>query len=319
MYKYDVSIILVTYNSNLDKLDITLNMALSQKNVKYEIIVCDDCSKNSPIPHIEECFRKHGFEDYLIIEHEHNLGTVNNLYSGIIKSTGEYCYGMSAGDILYDETTLESFVRHCRENNIDICFGNAVYYKNENNNIKVMDCSVNQPQNPAIYKKHDRKQQLIALYADPICGASYFRKTEVLKEILQKIKNVVKYGEDTPSSMVALAEGKIINHYDRKLLWYEYGTGISTSRKQIWHDRIHKDIVAIYGFLKKEYPQNPVIDMAFFNATHKNRIVRYVRSIIFHPVVSAKVFKNRRKKNSDKVDYDDEIKLKRIFMDCKEK
>ena len=45
IYTYDVSIIVIMYNPAWDKLLRTLNSILDQRNVRYEIIICDDGSR----------------------------------------------------------------------------------------------------------------------------------------------------------------------------------------------------------------------------------------------------------------------------------
>ena len=46
MDKPQIAVEVLTYNSDLEKLKLTLNSILIQKNIDFEIIIADDVSKN---------------------------------------------------------------------------------------------------------------------------------------------------------------------------------------------------------------------------------------------------------------------------------
>ena len=75
---YDFSVVVCTYNSDIDKLFLTLKSILRQKNITYEIIITDDGSSFLEMSRIIEWFQKNNFNDYVIVANPVNLGTVKN-------------------------------------------------------------------------------------------------------------------------------------------------------------------------------------------------------------------------------------------------
>ena len=55
-----------------------------------------------------EIFSMHNFENYKMIKNPANIGTVNNYYQALLKVKGEYLYGISPGDMLYNKDALRN-------------------------------------------------------------------------------------------------------------------------------------------------------------------------------------------------------------------
>jgi len=123
-----VSVVIATYNPNNQALRSTLDSIVCQKGTSLEIIITDDGSQQKDFSWLPAYFDGHGIRQYRIIEHPENQGTVRNYLSAVIAATGEYVFGISPGDMIYDEHVLADFYRFARQNNAAICFGNAVYY-----------------------------------------------------------------------------------------------------------------------------------------------------------------------------------------------
>ena len=121
-----VSIVVLTYNPNPEKLRKTLEAAVSQRGVSVEIIVSDDGSAKKDFGFLPEFFAQRGFADYKVIENPENKGTVYNCYSGVCAASGEYVFLTSPGDILFDENTMCRFYEFSAARNAQLCFGNAV-------------------------------------------------------------------------------------------------------------------------------------------------------------------------------------------------
>lgn len=315
MFRYDVSVIFAMYNPQWDKILCTLNSIIVQKKVRFEIVFCDDASKIDLSSEIEEYLVNKGFSDYKFVRHKENVGTVNNLYDGILECEGKYCVGTSPGDMIYDDSTVSDFFDFCEKNDLSICFGNAVYY-NVDSKPTIINNILNQPQDPTLFENQSINEKLIALFFNIwINGTTYFRRTDVAKNLIGEIKDIVKYVEDTPSSLLALAKGIDIRYFDRKISWYEYGTGISTNKISKWDEVMKKDIKAAYNYLKTEYPNNNVIDAAYFTLNH-GKVLSILYRIIKHPIILYKVIQNKKRKQFVAYDISDLDKLNYMLGNC---
>lgn len=295
MYKYDLSVILVTYNSNWRKIVATLNSILNQVNINFEIIICDDGSSVNPLDQIENYILNRRFKDFKLVVHEKNVGTVKNFYDGIEKAEGEFCYGISPGDMIYDDQTLADFYKFAKRNKSVICFGDTVFYSLEPEP-HILEGIMSNPQEPKLFNDKHMDSQLIALFFNSwINGASYFRKTDVIKQLLFKELDFLKYVEDTPSSLLAIVEGYSIDYYERKIVFYEQGTGISSGSNDKWTEIIKQEMIATYDYLKKRYPNNSVIDAAW-HTINSSKLRGFLYRLLYHPIVLARSLNNKRKK-----------------------
>ena len=245
-----VSVIICTYNQPWQKLRKSLVSVLRQKNIKLEILVADDGSCDNHFDKIVALFNRYCFSDYILFPAEKNRGTCINLYRALINTRGKYGKGLSPGDYLYDESTLVDFYNFAEKNKADICFGNAIYYSDDEQGYQTYRLRTN-PRNMRIYDKaystlDEKKKKLrfhYLLMNDFICGVSFFYKTEVGIQYCERIVGKVKYAEDNMFRLMVL-EGIDFLHYDRNITWYEYGTGISTPKNNKWVECLAKDLDA---------------------------------------------------------------------------
>ena len=124
-----ISIIVLTYNPNNEKLKQTLAAAIKQKNVCFEIIISDDGSANKDYSFLPEFMKDNGFLQYTLLEHPENRGTVQSCLDAVETARGEFVFLTSPGDFLYDETALLDLYEFAKKNAAPLCFGNAVYYR----------------------------------------------------------------------------------------------------------------------------------------------------------------------------------------------
>lgn len=271
--KFDISVIVLNYNPDFDKLCATLNSILSQKDVSFEIIIADDCSKITFEEQIKELFAKHNFTDYKLVLHKENVGTVQNLYDAVKASTGEYIKPISPADFLYNEETLKNVISYMKANNARVLFGDMVYYsKGEKTNVlnlKTPWCEQVYLSKNYNYKKV-LKQQMI--YYENISGAAVFYERNLMLEGLNFISNTVKFAEDAMLQYFATNEEKIL-YLPQFVIWYEYGLGISTNLEAGASPRLVKDFYNFYNLLKKKYPKNKIIkrNALLWNLTYKNK------------------------------------------------
>lgn len=241
-YLYDITVIVITYKPNLNKLISTLKSAVFQKNINMQIIVSDDGSDNNCQNEVKNFFNDHGFNEYKLIMNKNNVGTVNNIYNAIQYAKGKYTYLISPGDYFFSETTLSNIYKFSELNKVEIGFGQAQYYKKDDNVILYRQMN---PRSPAIFNMRCLSQKTKTLAyctTQDIVGACFFRKTDVFADYLNRIKSLSKYDEDNATTYIhLLQENKEIKYLNEFVVWYEFGTGISTSNNSKFSEQLEKD------------------------------------------------------------------------------
>ena len=297
--KYDVAVVVATYKPNWDKFKATLRSIVCQKDIDFEIIITDDGSENDCFDLAEQFLKEHNFTNYHFLKHAKNVGTVRNFYDAVLASSSKYIYGTSPGDFLYDDIALRGVYEFACENDVDVCFGDAVYYSNEDG-IKLVENQPNAPLYPEYYdSKADLWQQKVAFFwGNGILGASFFRKRKITIRYLEKILPYSRYVEDNTTTAFMLADGIRIYHYSKYLVWYEYGTGVSTSGNIEWQKIINKDFNQSYEALGTEYKQDGVVSAFIGNRKLSSKIFKLLYLMILHPVIllnviNIKLFKKR--------------------------
>ena len=254
----EVSVIVLTYNPKIEKLKYTLNSIAIQKNIEYELIISDDGSdiieKNKIVQYIENDLE---LGNVLYMWNSSNKGTVNNFLDALYKATGEYVYGISPGDCLYDEYVLSDFYQFAKNNNVDFCFGRAQSYRVHNNKIELVNYCM--PRNPEIFSmEHYYPTFVMTSFfgGQFVIGPEYFRKREPFIYYLSQINEIVKYMEDTSTTYLYLLDGKKLIFYDRFIVWYEAEGGISTDKNHVLAEKFRMDEERIVQFLVKKFGYN---------------------------------------------------------------
>ena len=97
---YELSIVILTYNSSFENLMKTLESSLNQDEINFEIIIADDGSKENHEKEIRDYFLAHDFTNFQLVLNRQNRGTVQNLLSALDVARGEYVKPISPGDLL---------------------------------------------------------------------------------------------------------------------------------------------------------------------------------------------------------------------------
>ena len=253
------SIVVLTYNSQLEKLFQTLKSILNQQNLhEIEIVVSDDGSKNNYFKEIITFFKEHEFENYKLISSEINKGTVENFYAGVEAAKGEYIKGLGCGDLLFESNTVTKVCTYMEENAEKIVFGLLKAFKIVDRELNYWDCTI--PMDIKAFKKENQNQikRNIVAWGKLISGASIFWEKNSLMELLNEIKGRVKYCEDY-IQIIALVKGIKISFYDENVVWYEMGEGISTSNSPIWQKRVKNDYDSLFMYMEQKYPDNEYV------------------------------------------------------------
>ena len=253
------SIILLTYNSDMQDIKLTLKSVLTQKFNDYEIVVSDDGSKDNHFDEIVDYFKENNFDRYIMVPHEENQGTVKNIISALEHCSGEYIRDFGTGDLFYDENSLALLDRFLKKNPCDTCFGLIKSYNLVDGELKKGEFC--HPFDIQAYRKKNSSERIkknLVLYGDNICGASFVNKREVYLDYLIKISKYVKYEEDIFTVMAAL-DGKDIRLFDRYLVWYEYDMGVSSGGNSKFAELLRQDVDSFFKMLFEKYPDNKYV------------------------------------------------------------
>ena len=139
------------------------------------------------------------------------------------------------------------------------------------------------------YNQEKIKNHLIGL-SDNISGASYTWEREYYLKCLLKICDKVKFLEDCVSA-IAVYDNNRIGYQDEYVVWYELGTGISTSSSEKWKSILAQDWVNFFEVMKKDYSYDlRVLRTSFFyKLVQKNNIVVKILHIMnnqFHIIIN---------------------------------
>lgn len=292
-----VSIIVLTYNPDNRKLRQTLSMIAAQKDVSLEVIISDDGSSRKDYSFLPDFMAALGIRNYQLLDHKENRGTVQSCLRAVEAASGEYVFLTSPGDHLFDSYVLRDFYRFAQKNQAELCFGNAVFYTNDNG-IPRTTRACGTPAAPQLFAPDSPWAKSAFFCGNWVIGASYFRSRALARSCLEQLADTAKYMEDTPTTAFALAEGHSLCYFDRNVVWYEDGTGVSTGANEKWNKLLHQDALQSFAKLKRLYPKDPCVDLAYYNLAQSNRFKRIARRLLRHPIlaVEAALFKKAKKK-----------------------
>ncbi|MCR5625339.1 MAG: glycosyltransferase family 2 protein [Lachnospiraceae bacterium] len=235
----EFSVIVMNYNSSYDQIRKTIDSVLFQERVNFEIIVCDDCSKDNHFGEIDAYLKDKGV-DYKLLGTEVNLGTVKNLLRGLREAKGYYTKHIGAGDMLYAPNTLRSVKNFMERTECDYCFGAMQGYR------KTMDGyeSISQyfPRDIVAYRNRDERRiyRNLMVSEDWVSGVSLFSKTEFIYKYMTMLNGRVIYCEDWFTGLAAV-DHNLPLYINRYVTLYEIGEGISTGVNPEFKKKINED------------------------------------------------------------------------------
>lgn len=252
-----MSVIVVTFNQELNKIIKTLDSVICQEFISFEIIICDDGSGIRFDKELKEYFSQKAFEHYKLINHDHNEGTVSNYYSGLMEAKGKYSKLLSPGDYLVGKKTLYNWVRFMEENNAEWSFADALYYKRIGEKSRFFRAKA-KPQSISPYIKKDIVKcawNYIVLH-DIANGASILGTTNEQKKYCKVIMNKgIKYCEDYIYRLM-MFYGNTGVFFPEAAISYEYGNGVSSSRSSVWKVRMLEDREKLIQIMLEEKEKN---------------------------------------------------------------
>lgn len=247
------SIILLTYESAFDKIKVTLDSVLDQTNDSFEVVICDDGSKSFPKDDIVSYFEEKSFSNYKLVVNEVNKGTIKNCISGIEVATGECVKLIGAGDLLYDEETVNNMYDYLHNSEYGIAFGLMKSFYQEEGKYCFSD-SIFAPRLLKPYQERDDKtiKRNLLMCRDYISGASLFGKRDFIEKYLHKMSHIAVYLEDYMTLLVVL-DGEKIGYLEEYVVYYELFSGVSTKKGSEGNKRLQKDSENAWNEIIKLY------------------------------------------------------------------
>lgn len=243
--KREFSVIVCCYNPDFDKLIKTIASCVNQKDVSFEIIISDDCSKEKYEDKLRSWAKLNDI-DLVYNFLEKNVGTIKNILSATKISKGEYIKTISPGDYFATDDALRKILEMYEKHNYDMVFAEGVFYLDD----KIFD-----DKNMPLLRSTCGKKMFrnIASFADTFLGASLSFKRE-MSAYLHEIKDYMRLTEDLPLTYLTLLNNKKIGLIEENLFWYEYGTGVSSAPHGL-----DADLEGFLTYLKKNYPNNKYV------------------------------------------------------------
>ncbi|MGN0240677.1 MAG: glycosyltransferase family 2 protein [Candidatus Weimeria sp.] len=244
-FRFQITVIIASYNPDVIKLKRTIYSVVRQKNISLQLIITDDGSKNNLFYEAEQFLKELNFNDYELISGKVNSGTVKNIYKALKYVQGEYIKLISPGDYLYLPETLSKWFKYVKDNNYDLSFGAAVYYSEENNRLRY-EKDVTNPGILRIYGKDqnpDTIRKYYVVFEDITLGASTLCRASSMKKYMDQIVGKVIYAEDGIYRIMH-ADGIVQGYCNFPVIWYEADTGISRGQFKKWKTRLMNDYSA---------------------------------------------------------------------------
>ncbi len=287
--KFDISVLIAFYHPIWEKVKLTLQSIITQKNISLQIVITDDGSADNLFSQTKEYFAQNSFEDYTLLPHEQNSGTVLSLYDGLQLCQGKYVKLFSPGDFLSGEYVLREWIAELDRTHSIVSFSKAIYYYKEEGRF----CAVSAVASPQCADKWDTKLKKYYLLCDDFgLGAATLMTTAAAKEYFSLIKGKVVYAEDNIYRIMA-AKGEKFSFYQAPCIYYEYGDGISTGSSSIWRERLEKDILACNEVIYWELGENTAISKCLKEKEKANSGIKKVLYYFMHPTIF--LYKLKRK------------------------
>lgn len=252
MTEVDVSICVLTYRPDYEKLFMTLTSIIRQQGCSYEIIITDDGTPDFRQDLIEAWMTAHGVTDYYIVRSMENRGTVRNIRNAYAVAHGRYVKPISPGDGLYNDTALVGMLRFMEREGYHIAFGRSCYYGKVDERYHIYDRM--QPFQLKPYRERDLSaiKEAYLVCQDYACGASFMGERTRMISYTDRILGSVVYVEDS-AYVLMVADGIPLGFWDHNFIWYERSDGISNVASEEWKKRLMCDNHAMLAIMAERH------------------------------------------------------------------
>ena len=178
-------------------------------------------------------------------------------------------------------------------------------YIKKDNSFFLMQRQSTQPTHKELYniEGYNKEKILIdnLILNDCILGAAYICEKEILKKYLKKIIGKIKLCEDF-SYRIMLLDDINIYLYNQPVIYYCYGTGISSKKKKDGKSILSDDEIAFRNIISKmEYKTKIKKKIAnFLNNNFNNRYINRIISFLYFPKAINLLLKTKIMKKNGK-------------------
>lgn len=238
----DITVLVVTYNSDPLKTLMTIESIIMQEGCRIQIIIADDGSEETNFKLIKDILDRKFSGSYILLSSDRNHGTVGNISRALPYVNSAFVKPISPGDYLYNSDTLNKIVAVIRTSDFAYCFGRGIHYIDDN------EFRILSNRNPVVETPYKGSQVNLAQakryqirYQDWILGAAIVYKTDDLSRCIERMHGKISLCEDYSLQML-LADGKSISFIDEFVVWYERGSGVSTTGNSLVSQDFQKHI-----------------------------------------------------------------------------
>lgn len=246
-----ISVIVCCYNPDFEKLKKTLLSIEKQDYPHFEVIISDDGSKISYENELKKWVENNGWNNVIYNFLPTNVGTVKNILSACHIAKGEYVKTISPGDFLFDEHSLSDYMDAFLNHSADFVYGKFVYFDLNGNIVRNASPRFRSTFNP------DKLKRNLVIFGDMILGAVVAFKRQLVIDYLSDVGNSVRLLEDAPLEILSVINNNHIVFVDKPLVWYEYGSGVSTNPYSI--KLIDNEFDSLYQCFYENYGNNKYI------------------------------------------------------------
>lgn len=229
-FKPLVTVITTTYKK-FDGIEDTFLSVLNQDYPRLEYLIADDGSDNFDRGLIEYNilkYKKRNLENFQIIHHDHNLGTVKNINIATKRAKGDYIIGLGLEDLFVSHDTISRIVDRMLDSNCELLAYSRIQCSPQGVPLRRMPC-------PFFYSHLRKMNTPDKQYRALVTGSYYeFASGSAIcskKELLNKLNfydESYMYWEDGPYLAKYNLKGNTIKTaYDIEGVMYRLG-GISS-------------------------------------------------------------------------------------------
>ena len=258
--EYNISIGILTYQPDYEKLLMTLTSVIRQQGCSYEIVIADDGSKDFRERELELWLLQHGCRDYVIVRSPENKGTVHNVMNVLTAARGHYVKLISPGDYLYNDHVLADMLRFMEENSYKIAFGRACYYSKMGDKYHLINRMNPFQLRPYRERDFSAVKEAYLVYQDYVVGAAFMGERSLLAAYTRDILGQIIYTEDAVYPIM-IADDIRLGFWDENFVWYEYNIGISGDLSQEWRERLLYDSKRTLAIIAERHSE--ILDIIF--------------------------------------------------------
>ncbi len=294
--KYDVTVLVASYNSSWNSMKRTLCSILNQEGINFQIVITDDGSEETYFENAKELFEAYKFDEYKLVHLDTNKGTCYNIYNGLLQSDGNYVKTIGPGDCFFDRNTLMNWVSYAKKEAAAVCFGDSVFFSRAVDGTECIISERRYPQNvnPYMGDGYSVKEAIYnyVLLGDVVWGSNLLTEKELMIQYLKVILGSIKYAEDMIYRMM-ISNGEKMVYYPEHVIWYEYGSGISTSKDNKWNSIISNERRISHEFVLEKNVFKGLERRRFdYVVKHlEDKRISWIKYILFPGLISRKIKK----------------------------